>query len=139
MINGEDLFFLTRILPSKGMIVKMINFIINGIIWTLAIYGFMEIMKIVCGFDTYNIKESDGIYLAVAVKNQESTIENFLRSLIFKILYGKEKQIKEIRVIDLNSNDGTMQILKKMEEDSELVKVIDGKEFLEWAKSFNKN
>lgn len=117
----------------------MINFIINGIIWTLAIYGFMEIMKIVCGFDTYNIKESDGIYLAVAVKNQESTIENFLRSLIFKILYGKEKQIKEIRVIDLNSNDGTMQILKKMEEDSELVKVIDGKEFLEWAKSFNKN
>lgn len=139
MINGEDLFFLTRILPSKGMIVKMINFIINGIIWTLAIYGFIEIMKIVCGFDTYNIKESDGIYLAVAVKNQESTIENFLRSLIFKILYGKEKQIKEIRVIDLNSNDGTMQILKKMEEDSELVKVIDGKEFLEWAKSFNKN
>ena len=126
-------------MPSKGMIVKMINFIINGTIWTLAIYGFMEIMKIVCGFDTYNIKESDGIYLAVAVKNQESTIENFLRSLIFKILYGKEKQIKEIRVIDLNSNDGTMQILKKMEEDSELVKVIDGKEFLEWAKSFNKN
>ena len=114
----------------------MCSFIVNGIIWTLAIYGFIEIIRLVCKLNTYNIKESDGIYLAIAVKNQENTIENFLRSLIFKILYGKENEVKEIRVIDLNSNDGTMQILKKMEEDNELVKVIDGNEFLEWAKSF---
>ena len=71
-----------------------------------------------------------------AVKNQEDTIENFLRSLIFKILYGKETDVKEIRVIDLNSEDRTLQILKKMEDDNELVRVIDGKDFLDWAKSF---
>ena len=113
----------------------MCSFIVNGILWTLAIYGFMEIIKTIVRFNTYNLKNLDGIYLALAVKNQEENIENFLRSLIFKILYGKENEVKEIRVIDLNSEDGTLKILKKMEIDNELVKVVDGKDFLDWARS----
>ncbi len=113
----------------------MCSFILNGILWTLAIYGFVEIIKTIIGVNTYNFKNSDGIYLALAVKNQEENIENFLRSLIFKILYGKENEVKEIRVIDLNSEDGTLQILKKMENDNELVKVVDGRDFLNWARS----
>ena len=47
------------------------------------------------------------------MKNQEEKIEGFLRSIIFKILYGKEENIKNIIVADLKSQDKTKEIAKK--------------------------
>lgn len=110
------------------------NFILNSLLWTFAIYGFIEILKTILKFNTYKIKSSDGIYLALIVKNQEKNIENFLRSLIFKILYGKEDEVKEIKIIDLDSKDRTLEILKRMEQDCDLIKVVNEDEFSEWVK-----
>ena len=63
------------------------EFIRNTIFWTLAIYGFFEIVKNIINIFTYTKFQSDGIYLIIAVKNQEEKIEGFLRSSLFKILY----------------------------------------------------
>ena len=109
----------------------MINFIANSVLWTLAIYGLFEIIKTIVSFCTYSHENSDGIYLVVAAKNQEENIEAFLRSLIFKILYGKENQIKEIIAVDLDSEDDTPKILKKIAKDYDFIKVTDVKEFLD--------
>ena len=77
---------------------------------------------------TYTKCKSDGINLIVTVKNQEDKIEGFLRSLTFKILYGKEDTIKNIIVADLKSDDKTKEIVQKLSIDNEMLKVISWKE-----------
>ena len=74
----------------------MENFIINSILWTLALYGLFELVKQVINIVTYTNLRADGIYIIIGVKNQEERIEGFLRSTLFKILYGKEECIKDI-------------------------------------------
>lgn len=106
----------------------MLDFIITAIIWTLAIYGFFEIIRNIIAIFTYTKFQSDGIYLIIAVKNQEERIEGFLRSSLFKILYGKEDYLKHIIVADLKSTDKTKEIAKKMELEYECLKVTNWKE-----------
>ena len=64
----------------------MANFIFYGILWTLALYGLLEIIKTILYICTYTNLKSDGTYLIVAVKNQENKIEFFMRSLLFRFL-----------------------------------------------------
>ena len=98
----------------------MENFIINSVLWTLALYGLFELIKQIIYMCTYtNLKE---------VKNQEERIEGFLRSILFKILYGKEEYIKDIIVTDLNSTDKTKEIVDKMSTDYECVRITNWKE-----------
>lgn len=104
------------------------EFIINTIFWTLAIYGLFSIIKNIVDIVTYTNLQSDGIYLIIAVKNQEEKIEGFLRSSLFKILYGKEEYLKNIIVADLKSEDKTKEIARRMETEYECLKVTSWKE-----------
>lgn len=104
------------------------EFILNTIFWTLAIYGFFEIIKNIINIFTYTKFQSDGIYLIIAVKNQEERIEGFLRASLFKILYGKEEYLKNIMVADLKSTDKTKEIAKKLEAEYDCLKITTWKE-----------
>ena len=105
----------------------MADFIINGIMWVLALYGAIEIIRtIIYAFSSINFK-SDGIYLIIATKNQEERVEGFVRSILFRLLYGKEDYISEVIVTDLDSTDGTMEILEKMQKDYKEIKVCNWK------------
>lgn len=106
----------------------MIDMFLNAILWTLALYGFFEIIKTIIYMCTYTNMKADGIYLIIAVKNQEDRIEGFLRSSLFKLLYGREDYLKNIIVTDLGSTDNTKEIVKKLSKDYECVKVTDWKE-----------
>ncbi len=106
----------------------MMEFILNTIFWTLAIYGFFEIVKNIIDIFTYTKFQSDGIYLIIAVKNQEEKIEGFLRSSLFKILYGKEEYLKNIIVADLKSTDKTKEIAQKLELEYDCLKVSSWKD-----------
>ena len=97
----------------------MWNFILNTIIWTLAIYGAFEIIKTIIEICTYTNLKSNGIYLIIAVKNQENKIEGFIRTIMFRMIYGKEDIIKNIIVADLDSTDETPEILNKLQKDYE--------------------
>ena len=55
----------------------MANFILNSLLWTFAIYGFIEILKTILKFNTYKIKSSDGIYLALIVKTKKKILKTF--------------------------------------------------------------
>ena len=61
----------------------MANFIFYGILWTLALYGLLEIIKTIIYICTYTNLKSDGTYLIVAVKNQENKIEFFIITISF--------------------------------------------------------
>ena len=106
----------------------MENFIINSILWTLALYGLFELIKQVINMITYTNLRADGIYIIIAVKNQEEKIEGFLRSTLFKILYGREEYFKNIMVADLKSTDKTKEIARRLSEEYECLKVISWKE-----------
>lgn len=106
----------------------MLDFIINSIIWTFALYGFFEMTKTIIYIYSCTKLKSDGIYLIVAVKNQENKIEGFLRSILFRLIYGKEDVVREVIVADLDSKDDTYSILKKMEKDEKVIKVGTWKE-----------
>ena len=103
----------------------MENFIINSVLWTFALYGLFELIKQIIYMCTYTNMKEDGIYIIVAVKNQEEKIEGFLRSVLFKILYGKEEYLKKIIVTDLDSVDNTKSILEKFSNDYSEIKLVD--------------
>lgn len=102
--------------------------ILNTIFWTLAIYGLIEIIRNIIYLYTYTKLKSDGIYLIIAVKNQEERIEGILRAILFKILYGREEYFKNIILADLKSTDSTKEIAKKLSEEYECLKVVSWKE-----------
>ena len=85
----------------------MLDFILNGIVWVLALYGFIEIVKTIYYACVYSKIKTEGIYFIIAVKNQEEQIEGFMRSILFRVLYGKEENINDIIISDLGSTDNT--------------------------------
>ena len=106
----------------------MENFIINSILWTFALYGLFELIKQIVYMCTYTNLKADGIYLIIAVKNQEEKIEGFLRTTLFRILYGKEENVKDIIVADLDSTDKTKEIIDKIAIDNSCIKTTTWKE-----------
>ena len=115
------------------------EFIAHTIFWTLALYGLFEIIKNIIYLSTYTNFKSDRIYLIIAVKNQEEKIEGFLRTSLFKILYGKEENLKNIIVADLKSTDNTKEIAQKLAKDYEMLKVISWKECKEIMDNVDEN
>jgi len=111
---------------KEGML--MSEFIINGIFWVLALYGLFEIIKNIIYICTYTNLKSDGIYVIIATKNQENKIEGFLRTFLFRLIYGKEELIKDIIVADLESKDDTMKILTNLNKEYECLKIIRWKD-----------
>ncbi len=106
----------------------MSDFILNGILWVLALYGLFEIIKTIIYTYTYTRFKTDGIYVIIAAKNQEKKIEGFLRSILFRLLYGKEEYVKDIIVTDLNSTDDTKKIINNIGKDYDCIKVADWRE-----------
>ena len=106
----------------------MLDFIFKGIVWVLALYGLIEIIKTIMYTYTYTNLKPNGIYIIVAVKNQANKIEGFMRTTLFRIIYGKEENIKNIIAVDLNSTDETKQILEKLSNEYENIKVANWKE-----------
>lgn len=60
----------------------MQEFIPNAILWTLALYGLIEIAKTIRYYFACTKFKQDGIYLIIAAKNQEDRIECFTRNII---------------------------------------------------------
>ena len=104
------------------------EFVISVIFWTLAIYGLFEIVKNVIYMSTYTNFKSDGIYVIIAVKNQEDKIEGFLRSALFRLLYGKDDYVKNIILTYLKSTYSSKEIIKRLSEEYECLEVVNWKE-----------
>lgn len=104
------------------------DFLLNTIFWTFALYGLFEFIKNIIFICIHTKLNDEGIYLIIAVRNKENSIEGFIRTLMFKIIYGKEENIKDIIVTDLNSRDNTNEILDKLSEEYECINKLKWKE-----------
>ena len=72
----------------------------------------------------------DGSFFVITTHNQENTIEYFLKIFIYKMLY-YNLDISEILVVDLDSTDNTLGILKAFSKDFNFVKVLTYDEYKE--------
>ena len=110
--------------------------ILSIIIWVLAFYGLFEIIKNCIYLFTCTKMNSKGTYVIIAVKDQEETIEYFLRNFLFRIIYGKE-DINNIIVVDLNSKDNTKQIVEKLTKEYEQICLFQLKDLKELLENIN--
>ena len=117
----------------------MVNFCLIGIFWVFAIYGVIEFIKTIYYTVCYTNLKSDGIYYIIATKNQEDKIEMFLRTLVFRILYGKENSIKNIIVTDLDSKDNTKKIIDNLQKEYPIIKQISWKNCKDLIDNIDRN
>ena len=116
----------------------MQEFILNAIIWTLALYGLIEIAKTISYCFAHTKYKQNGIYVIIAAKNQEEQIECFLRNTVCKVLYDKEELEKGIIVVDLDSTDNTYEIISKLAKDYNFIKVSNWEECKELIDEISK-
>ena len=138
LINSNTKTNIMHIIKHKEK-TRMLNFIINTCIWTLALYGLFEIIKNIIYMFTYANYKQDGIYIIIATKNQENKIEGVLRSCLFKIFYGKEEYIQEIIVTDLQSTDNTREIEERIVQNMQGIKIIKWRECKELIDNIENN
>lgn len=114
-------------------------FIVNSIVWILAIYGLIEIIKNIIYIFACTKFKSNGIYFIIAVKNQENKIEVFLRTIIFKLIYGKEDFLNNIIITDLDSKDDTLKIIDKLSKEYDILKNMSWKECKQLVENLKEN
>ena len=103
------------------------------VIWILAIYGLIEIIiNIFNGITLVNNNIKD-MYILIAVKNQEDTIEGIVRSIVFKNIYYKNESLfNNIVIADMGSTDDTLHILRMLSKEYSFLKIVDCKESQEF-------
>ncbi len=100
------------------------NYIENIILWTFALYGAYDIIKMIIKIISTSRNLSKNAYMIIAVKDGERYIEGLLR----KIIYENENEIKHVLVVDLNSHDDTKNIVRKLEKDNNYFRLVDWEE-----------
>ena len=116
----------------------MQDFIINAVLWILALYGLIEIIKNIFYIYTYTHFMSDGLYVIIATKNQEERIEGLLRTAISKIC-GKEERPKNIILTDLDSQDNTLKIINNIEKEYKFIKILSWKDCKQLIENIKEN
>lgn len=106
----------------------MIEFIVYFLIWIFCVYGILSLIQ-----DNIRIKSyraiQEKVKIILTVKDVEDGIENYIRELSV----GKNF-FNNLIVIDMESRDDTVKILKELEDENINLKILekqDGKVYLE--------
>ena len=106
----------------------MLDFSLTSILWILTLYGLIEIIKTIIHIHKYPKISFNGTSFVITVHNQENNLEYFLRLFIYKILY-YNLDIPEIIIVDLDSTDNTLNILRKFAKDFYFINVLTFDEY----------
>lgn len=106
----------------------MLEIIVYGFIWCFAIYGILVMIQEITRKSTYK-KIEENVKLIMTVKDAEDGIENYIRELSMGRNF-----YNNLVIIDLNSTDDTLSILKELEKENMNLKILteqEGKNYLE--------
>lgn len=106
----------------------MLEIIVYGLIWCFAIYGILVMIQELTRKNTYR-KIEENVKLIMTVKNVEDGIENYVRELSMGRNF-----YNNLVIIDLNSTDETLSILRELEKENINLKILteqEGKNYLE--------
>lgn len=96
----------------------MLQTIIYGFIWCFAVYGILVMIQEIASNKTYK-KIEENVKIILTVKDVEDGIENYIRELSCGRNF-----FNNIVIIDLDSNDDTLCILKELEKEKINMKVL---------------
>lgn len=106
----------------------MFEMIVYGLIWCFALYGILVMIQEIVRKSTYG-KIEENIKLIMTVKDVEDGIENYIRELKMGSNF-----YNNLVIIDLDSQDETLCILKELEKENINIKILtkdEGKYYLE--------
>lgn len=106
----------------------MLEIIVYGLIWCFALYGILVMIQELTRKSTYR-KIEENVKLIMTVKNVEDGIENYVRELSMGRNF-----YNNLVIIDLNSTDETLSILRELEKENINLKILteqEGKNYLE--------
>lgn len=106
----------------------MLDFVLTSTLWILALYGLFEIIKTIIHIHKYPKISFTGTSFVITVHNQENNVEYFLRLLIYQMLYCN-LNIPEVIVVDLDSTDNTLNILRTFAKDFNFITVLSLEEY----------
>lgn len=69
--------------------------------------------------------ENTGIQMVLLVKNQQETIEGVIRNLMTCEISKKLMSSNKVTVLDMGSTDETLEILKRLYDDSQYFELLD--------------
>lgn len=104
--------------------------------WFFAILGFAGLVRriIQAAFDRIQAKKR--YYVLMTVKNEETAIEGILRSVVWSYLNEKNgSMLPEIIVVDLDSTDGTYEILSRLSEEYPFIHPLTRQEYAQYVNS----
>ena len=101
---------------------------INIILWILAIFGIIQLFIQSISLRNYQNCTNENTYFILTVLNQEATVEDLIKSVMWSI------PINCLKVIDLGSTDNTLMIVERMQKDYNCIE-IENIDFLEKLKN----
>ncbi len=102
----------------------MINVIFLVVTYMLALYGFFSIFYLILREFIKPKIEDEGIKLVIIEKNQESRIEGILDNVLTGDLVKRLISSGKITVLDMGSEDGTVEILRKLKEKYQSINLV---------------
>ncbi len=106
----------------------MVETLIYVIIWCFFVYGILSLFEDIYRSRTYK-KIEENVKLIMTVKDVEDGIENYVRELSCGRNF-----YNNLVIIDLDSGDETLRILKELEKENVNMKILtkdEGKRYLD--------
>ncbi len=115
-----------------GGVFMFIDFLCGALVCFFSVYGLvMTIIGIWSYIGDKHILKDKTVYTVMTVKNEESSIESTVNCLLLKVLKDDNGAYRnKVAVVDLGSEDGTLNILKTMQKDKQPLYVYDIESFL---------
>ena len=96
----------------------MIDFLLASFVCFFAMYGIAVTLRDI--LEKFRCKdEFNGLEHCIYVKNAEKNVEVYIRDIIFKY-----PNMKNLIVVDMDSTDGTYEILERLRKEFEFMRVI---------------
>lgn len=107
----------------------MLYYIIRFLACLLAVYGaFTLISCIIEAVRSRSVSGTSKVKVIVAVRDVEEQIENIVRNAFKAELATRLMSDGNITFIDMDSHDGTLQLLNKLKKDYENIDILDVKD-----------
>ena len=95
----------------------MLETLLQFFILFLAAYGFISLITGITGVMRKRSGEGFRTRLALLVENQEESIEGVIRTVFMEHILGKVMSKENLMVVDMGSQDDTMDILLRLKEE----------------------
>lgn len=113
------------------------NIFIASVICCFAVYGLAQLFcRFLHGIGS-NLERTGNTYTVMTVCNQEDCIEGMVRAAVWRSLsQNGGRQVQDIVVVDLGSEDETVDILRKLEREYEFVHVMSRDSYINAVREY---